>query len=178
MYKLLTEEEKKKIQSEYTSRRLVVIMFFLLLLGLVAAIGLFPSYISVISKEKEANVNLVALNQSLAGKTTEDLDIWLRAVNAKIKLFAPAQDTDRPYEAFKEIITFKPLGIKLTTLSYLKNKSDIEYKLRGVAKDRRTLVNFQNNLNTSDKFTNATIPVADLAKDKDISFDLTLKPKK
>lgn len=178
MYKLLTEEEKVLIEREYKSRKIVLIEFFLVALLFIGAIGLVPSYIIAVSKEKDANASLAALNQSLSGKTTEDLDTWLKEINTKIKLFAPSQDTDRPYEAFKEIIALKPNGIKINNLSYSKNKTDIEFKLEGMAVDRRTLVDFQNSLNTSNKFTSASIPVADLAKDKNIPFDLTLKPKK
>ncbi len=178
MYKLLTEEEKIKIEAEYKSRRLVVMMFFLMVLLVMGVIGLVPSYIIAVSKERDANTSLAILNKSLSGKTVEELDIWLKNINAKVKLFAPSQDTDKPYEAFKEIIALKPTGIRLTGLTYAKNKTETEYKLEGIADNRRTLVDFQNNLNTSNKFTSANIPVADLAKDKDISFNLTLKPKK
>jgi Tfp pilus assembly protein PilN len=178
MYKLLTEEEKIKIEGEYKSRRIVLMMLFLVALLLVGSIGLLPSYIIAVSKEQDANSSLAALNQSLSGKTAEDLDIWLKEINTKIKLFAPSQDTDRPYEAFKDIIALKTEGIKINTFSYAKNKTNIEFTLEGLAADRRTLVDFQNNLNSSDKFTSASIPVADLAKDKNIPFNLTLKPKK
>jgi len=178
MYKLLTEEEKIKIESEYKSRRLVVMMFFLVTLLLIGVVGLVPSYIIAASKERDANTSLEMLNRSLSGRTADELDAWLKDINTKIKLFAPSQDTDKPYEAFKEIIDLKPAGIRLTNLTYTKNKTEIEFKLEGVAINRRTLVEFQNKLNTSEKFTNATIPVADLAKDKDIAFNLILKPKK
>lgn len=178
MYKLLTEEEKVKIESEYKSRRLVLIMVFLVALLLTGAVGLVPSYIIAASKENDAKISMKILSESLDGKTAEDLDVWLKNVNTKIKLFAPSQDTDRPYEAFRDIVSYMPAGVSISLLSYAKNKTETEYNLEGVAKDRRSLVEFQNNLNNSDKFMNASIPVSDLAKDKNIAFTLNLKPKK
>lgn len=179
MFKLLTDEEKEKLVSEYKLRRLVIIVTFLAALFLLGIIGLFPSYIISVSREHEAQNRMEALNRELTGNSTEDINKWLQEINTKIKLFAPAADSDRPYEGYVKIVSLKPSKVFINSLGFQKNKANqIQYSVRGIAADRRSLVEFQNNLNNSTDFKNASVPVSNLAKDSDIDFTLTLDPKK
>ncbi len=179
MFKLLTDEEKDKLKAEYKLRRLVLIVSFLAAIFLIGVVGLFPTYIITASREKDAQNRVEALNKELTGNSSEDIDKWLQDINTKIKLFTPAADNDRPYEAYLKIISLKPEKIIIEGMGYQKTKANlVEYSVRGIAKDRRSLIDFQNKLNSSADFKNASVPVSDLAKDSDIAFTLSLDPKK
>ncbi|MDQ3089824.1 MAG: hypothetical protein M3Q24_01565 [bacterium] len=178
MFKLLTEEQRVKVQKEYSQRRIVVLLVFLCAALSMGVVGLFPAYVVSASKEKDANQRIQILNQTLSGIRAEDLSVRLQDINTKIKLFAAAPSSDRPYEYYKEIISLRSNGIALSELSYRKKDGKAEYSLGGVASDRRALIEFQNNLNNSLFFTNVNVPISDLAKSKDIDFNLTLEAEK
>jgi hypothetical protein len=179
MYKLLPEEEKVLIKSEYKNRRLVVIAWFILGMLLVGVVALFPSYVITVYKETDARDRMAQLNKELSANSETDSTNWLANINTKIKLFSPSLDKDKPYEAFVKIISLKSSGIILTGISFTKGTAGKDkYTVSGTAGDRRSLIAFQNSLNTSSEFENASVPVSDLAQDKNISFKMDLDVKK
>lgn len=179
MYKLLPDEEKVFIKNEYKMRRLVVLAYFLLGLLIITIIALFPSYLITLTKANGAAQRMVNLNKSISDNQGTDFVGWLKTLNTKIKVFSPALDKDMPYEKFIKIISLKSPGIMIREISFTKGAGGKdEYTVGGTAGDRRSLINFQNNLNQSGEFQNANVPISDLAKDKDIDFMMNLDIKK
>jgi len=179
MYKLLPDEEKVLIKSEYKLRRLVILASFFIGILLITIVALFPSYLITITKEKDAKQRMSMLNKALTQNQGTDFGSWLKILNTKIKLFASNQDADKPYEGFIKIISLKSGGIVINEISFNKGAADKDqYEVGGTATDRRSLINFQNNLNKSSDFQNANVPISDLAKDKNIDFRMNLDVKK
>lgn len=175
MFKLLTDEKRKEIEREYTIRRAIVFLFCLTLVLIVGVIGLLPSYLLSQTRLDEAARDTAVTLMSLRGDE-EELRSWLAEVNIVLKTIDPALDADYPSEFFERIISAKVPGVRITGLSWSKEKSKPVLLVNGVANDRQALVSFENKIKSSKYFSDATLPVSNLAKDKDIDFQMKFSP--
>lgn len=173
MYKLLPEKTREKVRGEYLLRRSVVMVTALILVLVVAIVGLFPSYILSKALQKEVAERTQALGlepepEAVVGES------WLAGINLKLKLLAPKLDGDRPSVLLAQVIAEKGGGIKINSFSWVKGEGQSQLAIAGVATDRQALLAFESRLNSSGKFSAVTLPVSNLAKDRDISFELKL----
>ena len=178
MLKLLPEETKGRVMSEYHARRLVVILLALIFVLVVTMVGLLPSYVISHSRQNELNQQLFS---SLAGvKNTADdmaLSDWLKSFNLKLRLLAPKLDTDKPSQILTDILNLRGEGVSVTNLGWSKGGQRDEgetLSLSGIARDRQALLAFESSLEGSHKFSDVSLPVSNLAKDRDISFSIKL----
>jgi len=176
MFKLLTEEEKYKVAHEYAVRRVIVVLFALVLVVAVGIIGLLPSYVLSNARYNEAFERTKNLNNSEERKNELKLQSWLEETNSKLKVLSPVLDTDRPSDFLERVLGQKITGISITGFSWLKVRNKITLSVSGVALDRQTLVVFKNRINSSGHFLEVTLPISNLAKDKNIDFQLKFSP--
>ena len=97
-------------------------------------------------------------------------------LNLKLATLAPALDTDRPSEVIEKVILEKSSGIRLMSFSWIEKEGKHSLTVSGVASDRQALLAFQTQLNSAEEFSKITLPVSDLAKDKNIPFRMNLVP--
>ncbi|KND48500.1 MAG: hypothetical protein AB200_02105 [Parcubacteria bacterium C7867-005] len=179
MFKLLTENSRAKVEREYKIRRTTIIfsgISFSLFIGIFA---LVPSYITSNYRMDEVVSRTEALKHSTSASDGLAMEEWLSLTNEKLKAVSPEQDTDKPYEFIQKIIFVKPAGISILNISWKiddKDRKKRNISLSGVARDRKTLIDFENRLNSSDNFSKIVLPVSNFAKDKDIEFQLNLSP--
>lgn len=175
MYKLLTPEEKKKVKSEYRFRLLTTIAALISGIGLFGILSLIPALILTSSERDTANSNLNLAAES--SKVDSDaLKNWALTMRQKLIYLTPNKTPDLPYEWYLKVLAEKPSGVTLNNLTYQDQSNKIAIRIRGVAKDRETLILFQNKLDQSGNFVNFTFPVDTLAKDTNIDFDFSLTP--
>lgn len=179
MFKLLPEESRYKVSKEYSNRRMVVMIISLSIIFGLSIIGLFPSLILLNIKKNELATIVGILSSSRTTQEALDADKWLASVNSKLDNLAPELDNNKPLQFVKKVVEKKVLGISITGFRWAKEKEAKVLNVSGVARDRQSLVAFQNSLNISGEFLNVTLPVSNLAKDRDINFQikLTFKPK-
>jgi hypothetical protein len=173
MYKLLTIEEKKKVRHEYNEHRAVVILSCLLLIIVVAIVGLFPSYLLSSARNQE----VVGRMQSEGIDSTSvesQLQSWLVDLNLKLATLYPREETDHPSSLIEEVILQKKEGLRLTSFTWGKKDGNVTLFISGRADTRQVLISFQNDLTATGKFSNVTLPVSNLAQDKDINFQINL----
>jgi len=165
MFKLLTEEERQKVAHEYAMRRLIVMLCALILVLVVGIIGLFPSYLL-------SNVHRIMALE----RRNEDLglQVWLEEINRKLQLLSPALDTDRPSHLIKKILDQKNEGIIITGFSSIKAKDKTNLSVSGVSANRQSLITFENRIASLSDFSEVVSPISNLAKDKDINFQIRL----
>lgn len=162
---------------EYRTRRTIVMLLALILVLIVAIIGLLPSYILSSIREKEAFERVRILSSSnFEDEDGAELQTWLIETNRRLKAFSPLFDTDRPSNFVDKVLEQKSTGISLTGLSWVKVKDKVTLSVNGVARDRQTLVKFQNSIDSSGHFSGVILPISDLAKDKDITFQIKFSP--
>lgn len=175
MYKLLPDRAKERVRREYLLRRLVVLLSAFILILLVFMVSLFPSYIFSKVRQKEVAEG----TKNMIGRQEEGKGIWddwLMNINLKLKVLAPKLDVDRPSTLMTQVIEERVSGIKINSFTWLKSEGRSELSVVGVASNRQALLAFENKLNRSEKFLAVTLPVSNLAKDRDISFELKLIP--
>src|SRR3989344_4610462 len=151
MFKLLTEEERQKVAHEYAMRRLIVMLCALILVLVVGIIGLFPSYLL-------SNVHrIMALERTkIAGRAEQrnedlSLQVWL-----------------------EKILDQKNEGIIITGFSSIKTKDKTNLSVSGVSANRQSLITFENRIASLSDFSEVVSPISNLAKDKDINFQIRL----
>lgn len=175
MFKLLTEEEREKVMREYATRRTVVILYGIMLVLVAAVVGLMPPYVLSNAREKEALERLRVLERSGVNKSDLDAQAWLNDINHKLTLVAPALDIDKPSRVVEQILAEKIPGIRIIHISWAKIGNTVTISINGVAKDRQTLITFRDRI-IDRGFSDVTLPISNLAQNKDIDFQIKFAP--
>lgn len=179
MFKLLTEKGRKLVMREYTLRRTIIIISALSLVLIVGLIGLMPSYLLSNTRLEEVLERTRIMDDlGLGEKQDQEAQTWLVSMNKKLKLLSPKLDADRPSQDFiAKIMEQKTPDIKITTFSWIKTKGKVALSINGLASSRQALISFEDRIIASDHFSEVTLPISDLAKDKDINFQIKFSPK-
>lgn len=177
MYKLLPEEERVKVAHEYALRRAALWLIAFILIGAVALSGLLPSYLLTRARRDEVLARLSVVGAKEESAESVAAATWLKKARIELETLEPKLDSDRISVLFEEVIRDKPAGIRLTNISYNKSANKASFALSGVASDRQALLSFESILQDSEAFSDVALPVSNLAKDKDLSFQIKLMPK-
>jgi hypothetical protein len=176
MFKLLTEEVRKKVAHEYAYRRAVVVVVALVIILIVAMVGLFPADVLSRARKQEITERLRIIGNLELKKSEIDLKAWLTSINLKLNTLNPKLDVDRPSVYIEQVLEKRVAGIKLTNLSWVKSDNKSTISISGIANDRQTLIAFENSLNASGYFDTVSLPISNLARDKNINFQVKLSP--
>lgn len=176
MFKLLTEEQRQKVAREYARRRAIIILSALIIVLVAGIIGLLPSYVLSEARQNEALERTKVMDSAGQREDRSDLQVWLKETNRKLQVLSPALDTDRPSDFIEGILGQKIAGIRLTDFSLVRMKEETTLSINGMARDRQTLITFENRINSSGYFSEVALPISNLAKDKDIDFQIKFKP--
>ncbi|MDO8565293.1 MAG: hypothetical protein Q7R67_01580 [bacterium] len=177
MYKLLPDEERVRVAAEYSRRRVVVVLLTLILVIIVAMVGLFPSYLLSNARQREVLERGRIMGELDLDEDEAQLQSWLSNLNLKLRALSPALDRDRPSALVEEVVRGKTDGIRITTFGWNKEEKLISLSISGVARDRQALIALENSLNASGHFETVELPISNLARDKDINFQVKLSPK-
>lgn len=173
MFKLLTEEGREKIRHEYILRRIAVILGTVILALIVGVIGLFPSYLlsKIRYNETLERVTIVSKSAQI-GEADLELKNWLSETNQRLTLLAPKPETDQPSTFIDQVLKKKVTNVSLKNFTWIKNNDKLDLSINGVALSRQALVAFEEALSSSEYFSDVILPVSDLAKDKDVNFQI------
>lgn len=172
MFKLLTEEERQKVAREYIVRRTVVILGILSIVLIVAVVGLMPSFTLSNARQNEVAERMkIADNFTLEGDEV-NLQNWLVSINNKLEILSPSLDTDRPSEFIDKVLGQNRAGIVIDGFSWRKDGDSIDLSVSGVASSRQALVAFEDSLSSSDYFSEVSLPISNLAQDRNINFQV------
>ncbi|MDO8569625.1 MAG: hypothetical protein Q7R89_02520 [bacterium] len=176
MFKLLTEEERYKVAHEYVIRRAIVILCALILVAAVGIAGLLPSYVLSNARQNEALERTRIMNSSGEKGDKLELQTWLKETNHKLQVLSPVLDTDRPSDFIDRILDQRITGVSITSFSWARAKDKITLSVNGVALDRQSLIVFENRIRSSGSFSEVTLPISNLAKDRNIDFQIKFSP--
>ncbi|MEX2013733.1 MAG: PilN domain-containing protein [Parcubacteria group bacterium] len=177
MFKLLTDEERQKVAHEYALRRAIVMLSAFVLVLVAGIIGLLPSYVRSSARQNEALERTNITDASFERGEEAQLQSWLLSTNKKLQVLSPALDTDRPSEYIDRILEQKVVSVHLTGFSWVRTRDNkLTLSVHGVANDRQSLISFENSINSSGHFSEVTLPVSNLAKDRDINFQIKFSP--
>ncbi|MEX2013478.1 MAG: hypothetical protein WD897_00995 [Parcubacteria group bacterium] len=176
MFKLLTEEGRQRVAHEYARRLAIVMLFALILVAVVGIIGLLPSYVLSNARQNEVLERTRIVGSSVERGDESDLQAWLRETNRKLQALSPALDTDRPSDFIEKILEQKITGVRITGFSWVRTEDKIILSVDGVANNRQSLITFEDRINSSGYFSEVTLPISNLAKDRDINFQIKFSP--
>ncbi len=179
MINLIPAEAKKHLLREYWMRSVTVWFFlwsFALLLGITL---LVPSYVLLnlqvkaysetaqTANEKNANFEAVAKELESASKT---------AATLSEQLVRPSMT-----EYLTLLKSLESTNVNVARISFSREGDVVgEMTVSGVADSRQALADFRNRMLDSDLIESVNLPISNLAKDKEIPFELTVtlvKPK-
>ena len=176
MYKLLNDKTRKEVQSEYSMRRTAVILSGLLIIFVVGIICLLPSYLLSNSRFNEVMQRSEINDFTKAIREEDDPRLWLNETNQKLALFNPALDKDRPSLAIEKLLAERQSGITVGNFVWRKVGENVVLTVWGRARDRQAVITLGNRVNDSGAFSKVVFPISNLAKDKDIDFQINLTP--
>lgn len=176
MYKLLSDEVRKMVEGEYAVRRAVVIVGSLIFVLVVAVTGILPSYLLSKSRHEEVSERARIAGSMEPDIKSQEMQGWLAGINLKIKVLSRVVEQEKFSGVIESIISEKASGIRLSSFSWKQDGVDILVTVSGVAESRQSLLAFEDKLRGSKEFKEVTLPVSNLAKDRDVPFDLKLTP--
>lgn len=174
MFKLLTEQASLKVSSEYAIRRMSLILLALIAVLIIGLVGLLPSFVLSGARKLELEIGVEMLNKNPINQTGSDPLSWLSYMNTKLQILSPLLDETRPSDFINKVMEKKSLGIRLTNFAWVDDKGQPTLSISGVAQDRQALLSFEGALKSSQYFSDVALPVSNLAKDRNISFQIKL----
>lgn len=174
MANLLTPEYKKNLR-----RRDILKIVYIYLVGvgvilILAAIFLVPSFLLAGSKRLTAKENLDLLSASISSKESAEFGELLKETNAKIEVLSEEEERIFIHEKISDIVEAKPRDISLNSFSFRRSEGSLIAAVSGFALSRADLLSFSENLKSLEEVSAVDLPIATLANDRDVSFDISI----
>ncbi len=171
-YNVLPEEVKQDLHKEYRLRRTTVGIFALSGIFCILALLLLPGLVVIDEKARQAE-SAVASAAGGLGTSAKDSASAVDFLGAKVQALSLPSAKALPSDLIEKVLAAAPEGVKIFSIA--KDRSGAALIVSGVAETRAALVGYQETLKKTQPFTDANLPVALLAKDANVSFDLTVK---
>lgn len=177
MINLIPQSAKKQIVLEYWLR---VITVWLLLFSITAAIGtalMFPVYILIKSQTDVYRESANAAVQKIAVFENVSEDLIRSSQQAKMVL---DRKNEQPLSKYIKLFgTLENASLELSGISVTRGATGVDnVQIAGTAVDRKALADFRDQLLALEEVEKVDFPIANLAKDKDISFNMVVTLKK
>jgi hypothetical protein len=177
MFHLLPDKEKKTLEREYRYRLLLVGLCFVLATLVVASVFLFPSYILSKRKLDDVTFRNTQMKKSIHAKTDPALANFLSTLKDNLSALKSTSQMASSSVLIKDITDKKSSGIYLNQFSISNEGTTESILLSGKASNRDNLIHFYRDLQGDAHFSKVDLPISDFAKDKDISFTITISVK-
>lgn len=175
MANLIPPDAKKEIVSEYWFR-VGVIWAYLIGVGLLIGALLKAPALWSIESELKAYSGAYDSAQEKA-ETLKTSQETIAAANDMAQLLAENASTTASTEILAVLDTIAGKEVLISQLRLQKDTSSIiQMSVQGVADTRTALANFRNDIEQHPLFGKAELPISNLAKESDISFNITITP--
>lgn len=178
MLKLLLNSDRYALRTEYKFRLLNTFLFFFFLATIITGALFFSSYIFVKIEKTDVEKQANSFKNSDTSKQAEEISILNEQIGEKYLMFENL--SINPTEIITPIVVNQPKGILIESFSLTKieneeGKDQISIELRGVAKDRETLVLFSDKLKEEKIFKKVDLPFSNLTKNTEIPFTFSIQ---
>ena len=177
MINLIPQSAKKQVIVEYWLR---VVTVWLLLFSIVAAIGtaiMFPVYVLIKTQTDVYRESANAAVQKIAVYENVSTDLVRSSQQAKIVL--ENKSTQSLSQYIKILGTLETDALELSGITIAKGDKGVDsVQIAGTANDRKALADFRDRLLSLPEVEKVDFPISNLAKDKDILFDMVITLKK
>jgi Tfp pilus assembly protein PilN len=174
MINLLPEREKHELLKEYRLRVVVIVLVAACVLVAVSLLLLVPAYVLSNYQQQISRSRIATANQAAVDKHAE-LIKQIQQVKQTIGVLQTPAKTIVPTDALNVVLRNKSAGISLTSLEY--SATDFSVALGGIAKTREDLARFSTAIKADSQVESVDFPISSLAKDTNLSFNVSIKLK-
>ncbi|MEQ1561592.1 MAG: PilN domain-containing protein, partial [Nitrospira sp.] len=175
MFNLLPKSFKDEIKSEYKRRRLILTLVLIIFLQISALVFIFPSWSESVSREQETISEIEGINQSLSSKDASPIASIISETNLKLNIINATMQYPEFLPFLDLVLSNKSSLVHVNSISFTTvSTSTANISLSGVSGTREALVAFAKSLENTKSFKKVNLPVSNLAKDKNISFSITM----
>lgn len=173
MINLIPPQAKRLITREYWSRVVVVWLFLLSGSLVLCAVMLTPAYVLVTSQlQAFALTNNVPVEDM---QTFQDIKTDVETANAAARLLTTDVITRDSHELVSAIEELSPITITFVGFDAKRDRSGFtNVTMRGFARDRASLVAYQEAVIAHEFFETAELPLSNFAEREDISFVMSI----
>jgi len=171
---LLPEKEKEILKKGLKIRFIITALILLTSSFVVGAVMLLPGHFLAKGYALETELE----SYSNEGNSQEILKLPTE-IDSKLKFFQSQTSSVSSIGTLVEVLSYKPSGITINSLSFLRDQPREEkvgtvVLIAGVARDRNVLVSFENALTGSGSFSSVALPVSSLTKEKNLPFSVNI----
>lgn len=180
MINLLSLQKKSDVKNLLLLRFVTGLFAAIILASVLLILSLVPMYIYF--EKQEATIEAIsgALSRNDNFNQIKGVSEKISANNDRLKIFP----NDLPKAGYIEslidrIIQIKGSGVFITAFNYgAPNKSDTKstnIEIKGVARDRKSLLDFKQKLEAEKSFTAVVLPISSFVKVDNIPFSIRLR---
>lgn len=174
MTNLLPPLERKKIVRMYRMRAASAGLVIIGVSFLVGAVLLLPSLFLTESRKGSIEEQAKVIEDSISTRSVMDFESAIDLTRKK--LLALPKENIFPSMLIEEILKEKPRSVSLSEFSFQRTgEQEGTLSIEGVAASRDTLVAFNNALEKNEYFIDVSLPISDLAANRDIQFSMTMR---
>lgn len=173
MINLIPPEARARIVTEYWVRVVTVWLILLAVAATVVGVLLFPAYVLVTSQVNRSATEAEAARAEVGqhNTTTKVLD----AASEEARLIVAGANNPLLTPVVDMIEEIMPEGVEATAYTLTRQGNAVApVTLRGTASTRTTLAAFRDALLAHPRIAKVDLPISNFAKDRDISFTVTL----
>lgn len=179
MFNLLPQDLRSKIIVEYRYRLVIVIILFVILSQVSFLVFLFPTWLTSFYKERDFSIKSDEASRTLLTLDISSTTSYIKSLNSTLEVINKTLEYPRFIPIVDDIIENKTSGIKLDGIYYSVDSNNTgTITLGGIADKRETLVSFAESLRGINYFKKVDLPISNLAKDKNIDFNIKISIEK
>ncbi len=173
MSNLLPQKEREALQNEYNVRVIVVALTLVSTSIFIGAILLLPSFFLTQSQTESIKRQASVLEESISSRTQDNIEKEISATQEKLSILSPKDN--QLSGIIRDIIDTKSKNISLSSFFFESNGLNTALlTIRGVALTRDNLVSFSRDLQHNSMLSNVSLPVSDLAANRNITFSMIM----
>lgn len=173
MINLIPPEGHKVIKREYVYHVIATLSFLFGGVVIILGVAHIPTYVLV-----GAQIHSMTLSSEKERTEEQILTTVAHEISDVAKILIQLKGTDEAISSSHVISTLElsaPDGISFKTFSVQEVKGRIDsIQVQGIATTRETLVSFKRTVEETELFAEANVPIADLARDINLPFTLTV----
>ncbi len=175
MSNLLPPHEKRALLREYRLRMGIVFLAFVSVFGMIGVVSLLPSLVRVHALIAAEEQGVTLEEQALERLGATALRRSLREADEELAVFGPLLGGARLAAYIRTISRTRSDGVSITSIHYDPEKGEHgTLVVGGTAALRDDLTAFVASLRSVEEFSAVELPIADLAREREAKFTMTV----
>ncbi|GEM_PF-2388256 len=171
---LLPPENRNRLGYEQMARFFILVFSTMAAILLTGAILLLPTYFFLFFETKGLDAQVATAELAARSEETQKTETLIRETNTNLKWLKRDHPLSPSFVTRHYAAIAAEMPPALTLLSFSYQKKGAAISIRGKAARRGDLIQFMENLRNRAEFTNIQSPVANLLKEENIDFTLSL----